>query len=328
MALQVVPLLLLLSSFCSATATSSSSSSVKSVQAKPNCPDKCGNITVPYPFGLGHDPNCYRDGFKLSCNHTFTPPKLLIASADTIIFEATDQDGVYKEVADRVLEVKEISLLQGQLHVYSFMDYNCYNHSLFVSPNKSSIVMDLWDTPFTYSDTRNMFTVIGCDSQASIKYNNNESIGWFGILQYGCSVFCLGIEETLSGNYSGMGFCQTTIPRELKSVGRKLEILENSSLDFNPCAYAFIADKERYNFSVADLSGFDFYRRNRGMVPTILDWAIENDSCENITMRNSTTYACGNNTHCYKSPNGLGYLCKCLKGYGGNPYLQDGCQGT
>nr|DAD30276.1 TPA_asm: hypothetical protein HUJ06_031744 [Nelumbo nucifera] len=62
------------------------------------------------------------------------------------------------------------------------------------------------------------------------------------------------------------------------------------------------------------------------MVPTILNWAIENDSCENITMRNSTTYACGNNTDCYKSPNGLGYLCECLKGYRGNPYLQHGCQ--
>ncbi|XP_010248089.1 PREDICTED: wall-associated receptor kinase 4-like, partial [Nelumbo nucifera] len=306
MALQVVLLLFLLSSFCTATAASSSSSSVKSVEAKPNCPDKCGKITVPYPFGFGHDPNCYRDGFKLSCNHTVTPPKLLIASADMIIFEGTDQDGFYKRSADKVMEVKEISLLEGQLHVYSFVDYNCNNHSLFVSPNTSSILMWLGRTSFTYSDTRNMFTVIGCDSQAYNRYTNNETSGWYGTLQYGCQVSCSEKEETLSGNYSGMGFCQTTIPKGVKIFERKMEILDNSSSDFSPCAYSFIADKERYNFSVADLSGFDFYRRNRGMVPTILDWAIENDSCENITMRNSTTYACGNNTHCYKSPNGLG----------------------
>nr|DAD30275.1 TPA_asm: hypothetical protein HUJ06_031743 [Nelumbo nucifera] len=98
-----------------------------------------------------------------------------------------------------------------------------------------------------------MFTVIGCDSQAYILYlNKTESIRWYAILQYGCQVICLGKEKTLSGNYSGMGFCQTTIPRELKSVKsvpRNLEILENSSW-IQSMRYSFIADKEWYNFSV------------------------------------------------------------------------------
>nr|DAD29493.1 TPA_asm: hypothetical protein HUJ06_030961 [Nelumbo nucifera] len=105
-----------------------------------------------------------------------------------------------------------------------------------------------------------------------------------------------------------------------------LQVLDNSSWDINPCKYSFIAEKEWYNISKDDLSGFDFYKRNKGMVPTILDWSIEKEkSCENVTTRNETTYACGNNSNCYRSPNNWGYLCKCLEGYHGNPYLEHGC---
>nr|DAD29462.1 TPA_asm: hypothetical protein HUJ06_030930 [Nelumbo nucifera] len=74
-------LLLFLSLFM-ATATSSP------IMPKPDCPDKCGNITVPYPFGFGDDASCYREGFQLLCNHTFTPPKLFLPNIS--IFEDTN----------------------------------------------------------------------------------------------------------------------------------------------------------------------------------------------------------------------------------------------
>nr|XP_029123306.1 wall-associated receptor kinase 2-like [Elaeis guineensis] len=34
----------------------------------PGCPEKCGNITIPYPFGIG--PNCSLEGFEVTCNHS------------------------------------------------------------------------------------------------------------------------------------------------------------------------------------------------------------------------------------------------------------------
>ncbi|KAM5587432.1 hypothetical protein ABKV19_006066 [Rosa sericea] len=35
-------------------------------QALPNCPDKCGNLTVPYPFGMAE--GCYRgNAFFVNC---------------------------------------------------------------------------------------------------------------------------------------------------------------------------------------------------------------------------------------------------------------------
>ncbi|KAI3795028.1 hypothetical protein L1987_37672 [Smallanthus sonchifolius] len=42
--------------------------------AKPSCPTHCGNVTVPYPFGIGTD--CSLDRiFNLNCNYSYEPPK-------------------------------------------------------------------------------------------------------------------------------------------------------------------------------------------------------------------------------------------------------------
>nr|DAD30279.1 TPA_asm: hypothetical protein HUJ06_031747 [Nelumbo nucifera] len=130
----------------------------------------------------------------------------------------------------------------------------------------------------------------------------------------------------LNGTYPAMGYCQTNNTKGLKSFYGILKGEYQFYKNFSPCAYSFVADYKWYNFSIDHLSDFGFYTRNKGMVPTILDWAIENDSCKNITMRNNVTYACGENSGCHDSHNGLGYLCECLEGYQGNPYLQDGCQ--
>ncbi|KAK7830256.1 hypothetical protein CFP56_028415 [Quercus suber] len=61
---------------CIATA-----SLVASSVANPGCLETCGDVIVPYPFGI-EDPKCAKDNktFLLDSNRSTNPPKLYIAS--------------------------------------------------------------------------------------------------------------------------------------------------------------------------------------------------------------------------------------------------------
>uniref|UniRef100_A0A3B6UA88 Protein kinase domain-containing protein n=1 Tax=Triticum aestivum TaxID=4565 RepID=A0A3B6UA88_WHEAT len=58
--------------------------------ALPNCTSRCGNISIPYPFGLSA--GCHREGFELTCNETYHPPKLFMNSSGVEVLEISSQD--------------------------------------------------------------------------------------------------------------------------------------------------------------------------------------------------------------------------------------------
>ncbi|XP_043708369.1 wall-associated receptor kinase 2-like [Telopea speciosissima] len=269
-------------------------SALDSSIALAGCQDKCGNISVPYPFGFGNQ-NCYRKGFNLTCNNSQ-------------LFTENDM-GVYMEVFNISLE--------GQLRVSSPVTKDCYNVSgyrFYQTPGLQSVS----NTPFTFSDTENRFTALGCDTQGTLR-------GTSTFFTSGCSMFSMTESDVISGQCTGIGCCQTSIPKGLL----QFVILVNSSdfhsnvFNFNPCGYAFLVDKNWYNFSKSDLMNFT------NQVPIVLDWAIswstKNETCDEAK-KDPNAYACGNNTVCGASKNEVGYSCNCSSGYQGNPYLQDGCQ--
>ncbi|RWR78994.1 wall-associated receptor kinase 2-like protein [Cinnamomum micranthum f. kanehirae] len=272
--------------------------------SKPGCPDRCGNVSIPYPFGIKE--GCSRKGFDLVCNDTYTPPKLFWAG---------------------VFEILKITL-EGQANVHTYVASDCYNETGSTESNHPFMSLGIHG-PFTFSNTGNKFTAIGCDTQAYItaSYGSNFTTG--------CMSFCGGNVSVIDGLCTGIGCCQTSIPQGAWGFRIKVNSSHNHSglLDFNPCSHAFLIADDQFKFSKSDLSARSKYNRdpagNYKEVPVVLDWAIWNETCEQAK-KNRTAYACKGFSTCYDSTNGPGYRCNCSNGYEGNPYLEleGGCKGT
>ncbi|KAF3325425.1 Wall-associated receptor kinase 5 [Carex littledalei] len=220
----------------------------------PGCPNKCGNITIPYPFGTL--PGCYRDGFSLTCNHSFSPPKPFLGKTN--------------------------------VQVLNYIGYDCYNNTVNVNSTRP------WNNitslkPFLFSSRRNKFTAIGCYTLAYIS--------------------------------SGQA-----IPQGLNYYQVEWGSNTNQVSSFNPCSYAALVQEDWYNFTVQDLQGFGFYEKNKDYVPIVIDWAIrENGTCRSNVEHSSNPACLSTNSGCNNTTNGKGYICKCLPGFEGNPYLPNGC---
>ncbi|XP_073111398.1 wall-associated receptor kinase 2-like isoform X3 [Elaeis guineensis] len=270
-----------------------------SVDTRPGCQPTCGNVSIPYPFGIG--PNCSFPGFELSCNDI--------------------GNGVYKPFFGNV-EFINISLQAAQARIYNYISGQCYNSSGYQSYNTWQL--NFIGMPYRFSDNDNKFTVIGCDTLAYIGGQNQRKISYTS----GCVSVCQSNKSLTNGACSGIGCCQTSIPKGINFYNVTFDGNFNNSRvwDFNPCSFAVLAESNWFKFSTAYINTTDFNRTNGGRAPMVLDWAIGNETCE-VAQRNTTSYAClSKHSDCFNSSNGSGYLCNCSRGYEGNPYLADGCQ--
>uniref|UniRef100_J3N738 Wall-associated receptor kinase galacturonan-binding domain-containing protein n=3 Tax=Oryza brachyantha TaxID=4533 RepID=J3N738_ORYBR len=69
----------------------------------PGCPESCGDVQVPYPFGIGQ--GCFfhehkAAGFNLICNETLHPPKLFLAAAGAEVLGISLPDGTVRVGGD------------------------------------------------------------------------------------------------------------------------------------------------------------------------------------------------------------------------------------
>lgn len=51
--------------------------------ALPGCPENCGGVQVPYPFGIGR--GCFHEGFNLTCDEAQHPAKLLLGDGVEVL---------------------------------------------------------------------------------------------------------------------------------------------------------------------------------------------------------------------------------------------------
>ncbi|PON87188.1 Thrombomodulin [Trema orientale] len=267
--------------------SNSESSSVESLNG--GCLDRCGDVEIPFPFGTGE--SCYLEAkYWITCN------------------------GSSAFLTGSPIIVNNISLRDGELSVMQYLTRDCYNKQGV--PDIIKPFNSIWLSDFTISGTKNKFIALGCDTYATVvAYRGNRRY------ETGCISSCDYFDESnLRESCSGVGCCQTSIPSGLKNFTVWLSSYYNHSFvwKFNPCSYAFVVDESKFKFS-------SFHElRTVETLPLVLDWSIGDAPCEVAeTLEN---YTCKGKSECVKSNSGSGYLCKCLEGYEGNPYLLDGCQ--
>ncbi|KAJ9545338.1 hypothetical protein OSB04_025045 [Centaurea solstitialis] len=260
--------------------------------AKRGCQTHCGNLTVPYPFGIGVDRGCSLDeSFDLNCSSTENPPKLFYGSTYIEIYNISD----------------------FEVRVSNDISFTCYNQKGNVDGQYNAEFV-LWNTPFSFSQ-KNKFTVIGCDDLGSI-ITTNFSTGCWGTCNEKNEV---SDDEHCSGN----GCCQTSIAKGLKDYITSFFSFDNHTKiqSFNPCGMAFLGEEDRFKFlGASDLNNIDeLIDKTLSSVPIVLYWVIGgNGSCKEAT-------ECKGNSFC-KNADISGYHCICKEGYEGNPYLDAGCQ--
>ncbi|CAI9761879.1 unnamed protein product [Fraxinus pennsylvanica] len=293
-----------LSHLATANTNSSSASNTTITEGdnitKPNCPRRCGNLTVPYPFGIGIGSGCaIGEWFEVNCSTAFNPPRAFIAQGNIQIYNISD----------------------NQMRVANVVAKKCYDESGVVV-DENTAWTNITMTPFSFSES-NKFTMIGCDDYAYMM--GGQDIENFTI---GCDSQCYSTEAVLDGYCSGIGCCQTPVPKSLKYYDSSVHSFNNHSgiVSFNPCGYAFLGEQESFTFrGVEDFLDTNFKERIEKTVPIVLDWALSKRTCDEAQF--SSDYACRNNSFCVDTNNGLGgYRCSCNEGFRGNPYLHPGCE--
>ncbi|KAB5561588.1 hypothetical protein DKX38_006545 [Salix brachista] len=268
---------------------------------KPGCQEKCGNVSVPYPFGI-LEPSCAMNkNFFLNCT--------------------SNDEGHPQLLFGRNMPISNISELEGTVTVRIYAAFSCYNKK-GIETDFYSTWMTLGSGPFMFSNTRNIFTAIGCDTSARV--TNFE-------FTYGatCLSLCTEYVEMSDANpCSGSGCCQTSIPKGLNSLNFSLStyyMYKNVS-DFNRCGFAFLADNRSFKLSDWPLSRTPIYGNDGYATDVVIEWVVENKTCEQAKA-NTSAYACRTNAYCTDPEIDQGYRCSCNEGFEGNPYLQEGCQG-
>ncbi|KAK9715503.1 hypothetical protein RND81_06G169100 [Saponaria officinalis] len=240
--------------------------------AKPGCKSTCGNVTIPYPFGIG--PKCYHNPwFDVEC-----------IDDNTFGLKALNVSANLQDVLDYVHPVgRQINWINERSLV---MEFECQGYCADTSnPNGIGPVYptDLRQSPFLYSSDRNVLLVAGCGGDVILKNIRNESLA-------GCAQVCRNVSEQITFKHCyGVGCCQTTLPNSIDFfwldflVTAKDKTSEDTDKVCERPTQAVLVDKYWISDKVADL-----ILSKLCPVPTVLEWAVEDLDIDSPGYANST----------------------------------------
>ncbi|CAN6182766.1 unnamed protein product [Urochloa humidicola] len=259
----------------------------------PGCATTCGDIDVPYPFGL--DPQCaINDEFRLNCSTVGRATKLFHGSLEVIRFSVPD----------------------GKAWLKTLMSSQCYDQATG-DMSYSNAWLNISNLPYVLSADDNKVIVLGCRSLAYM-LSDTYIIGCLST----CDEPLRNGSSCASGN---AGCCQADLPRGVQYYQSFFNELYNTTKIWRntPCNYVTVMESAAFNFSTTYLTSTVFYDTDGSRTPVVMEWGITKDTCEQARI-NKTAYACvSDHSDCVDSD--AGYRCRCKDGFNGNPYIVGGC---
>ncbi|KAJ7004873.1 wall-associated receptor kinase-like 8 [Populus alba x Populus x berolinensis] len=253
--------------------------------AKPNCPDHCGNISIPYPFGIGKD--CYMaESYDVECDETSTPPRASLRSIKMDLVNITLEGGAV--VKGPVISVDSLR-------------------------RQEVLPLNLEGTPFFVFN--NYFIAVGCNTRATLwtKTGTTEHVGCDSICSNGTSISNIRVDN---GPCSGKDCCQGMRWPSLLQVFNSTFELIDAKQGSDGRILAFLADM---NWVYDNIWSPQDINKLASTVHMSLAWILNSNSWtyNKDTMDCSGLFLQINSTATVMPPG-----CSCSEGYEGNPYLQ------
>ncbi|CAI9755682.1 unnamed protein product [Fraxinus pennsylvanica] len=196
--------------------------------ALPGCPTECGNVSIPYPFGIGLDSGCsIGPWFDINCNASFNPPKPFLSKTN----------GEIINISDTQIRIKSNGIA-----------YRCYNQTGGITRESLATYGIEETSPFSFSN-ENKFIVVGCDDVSyMVRAGTGNSIS-------SCAALCSTRKDLSDGSCSGIGCCQNSIPKGVKKYSNFLKSYGNHTnvSSFNSCGYSFVGEPDSYTFHSSDV---------------------------------------------------------------------------
>lgn len=275
-----------------------------------SCQSHCGEIAIPYPFGIGKD--CYLDNnewYEVICNRTSGNPVPILNSINR--------------------ELVNISLPDDSSDSFGLIRIkNPVTSSGCSNMEELSLVLNVTRSPF-FLTGHNTLVAVGCNNKASMT-DVKQQIG-------GCESTCDAGFGQRGQNTSCNGYrcCQAKIPSDrLQQIGIKIESLDGNTTKSAGCRVAFLTDEAYSPLNITEPELF----YDKGYATVELGWFI--DRLHNMSVDTGVCYSITEGTHGWSYSNYEACICRygkylersyrscrCNSGYRGNPYLPSGCTG-
>ncbi|XP_044321049.1 wall-associated receptor kinase 3-like [Triticum aestivum] len=307
--------------------------SVKGANGGPSCNRSCGDVAVPYPFGIGPE-YCYRPGFNLTCDYGSSsssdqPPRLLLDGYGAFQVQNISIENATVSVTSSVTVIDAVSRRPYSFHLG---DYFTGHGDAFYSLSAGNEYYQL--------SARNELILVGCNVQATL-------LGGSSIIT-GCATFCSEDEPERmpiannggdNKNCYGVGCCQAHISSSKDDMSNELRLIfrfADHEQDVLRPPYALIAEQgwfDNRNVTHQQVQALGHNSRSAPKVPLVLHWEVLQSAGLPAADANSYPDCAAEaaadickDKHSFCLPGNRGYSCQCMLGHG-NPYLVDGgCQ--